>query len=961
MSHGRKLVNRSLLAVTLFLVCTVCSAVFGEELKEPNDGRCESPMPPEAIASLLDEVIEDHPGNVRGERTPTGQPWLVAGSSLRPRSLVGKRRVEVYDGCDGHEGLPGRFRIAVSTTCPPSWMSFADQPKPPWQTMQLLTFRCLRFLHLCIGVIVLGVGLIHAALAEDPATLVRRLGHASPSVRAEAADELAVRGRAAREVLLDGLTSDDAEIRRRCRWLLADALEADIRGRIDAFEADAAGSNKHDVPGWAPFSEIAGSGPTARDLFVAMHRESPGLMSSFDCDAKLTAGTFSSELRQTYAEAYRSDPKRRKSPSTPRIAALLLTAARPGMAAETDERDSQRLYVLISYTDFSRTLAEGNLDEPLKRLIGRWIRMPTRGVQVTSKLTLAAKHKIPEGVDLAARVIEKKPQLPANHRTYAVATLGLIGGREHAARLLPLLHDETVCANKRVGDTVRFVQMRDVALVWLIQLTGQSHADYGFPDAKGAVDRAIKSNRPSAASSSFTFVDDAAREKALKKWNAYLAEHPLPEPPEIACLSDEELAFELRFSNLNATESSSPDAVVMMDRLQANNLQAARDLIARQRYAEATSLLGRILHESRDGFYRPDVSAAQHSRLKAIALQLLGSLPPRGIDAYRLQFEAQARERVAAAVTEGDVVRLEAVGEEFFYTAAGAEANYLAGVRQWHAGAPLQAALRFERLRDESPDAARFEPDLSLRLAVAWRFARMPARSEAVLLELKQRWPDATFKVADQTRELFGADAEAMRWLESILKLPPLPPQQESWLTPGGSVDGNRISNVGGPSLRAERTAPACRDEKAAGIVEELLAVRRADRRIALPAQTPIVAGDALLMRTVSQLVALDPTDGRTLWRADLEDPLRRILASCVAQTKLSDWAKENLDDDLQRRMWSDHAYGDLTSDGRLVFSVEGNALASQVDYRRTVMLRDGRHLHYASRDDGKPVGGLRH
>ena len=64
MSHGRKLVNRFLLAVALFLVRTVCSAVFGEELKEPSDGRCESPMRPEAIASLLDEVIKGHPGNV---------------------------------------------------------------------------------------------------------------------------------------------------------------------------------------------------------------------------------------------------------------------------------------------------------------------------------------------------------------------------------------------------------------------------------------------------------------------------------------------------------------------------------------------------------------------------------------------------------------------------------------------------------------------------------------------------------------------------------------------------------------------------------------------------------------------------------------------------------------------------------------------------------------------------------
>jgi hypothetical protein len=39
-------------------------AAFGAGLKEAYDGRCEALMPPEAIASLLDEVIKDHPSNV---------------------------------------------------------------------------------------------------------------------------------------------------------------------------------------------------------------------------------------------------------------------------------------------------------------------------------------------------------------------------------------------------------------------------------------------------------------------------------------------------------------------------------------------------------------------------------------------------------------------------------------------------------------------------------------------------------------------------------------------------------------------------------------------------------------------------------------------------------------------------------------------------------------------------------
>jgi hypothetical protein len=61
-SFLQKLNNRALLVASIFLGC---AAAFGEELSKPYDGRCESPMPPEAIAFLLDEVIVEHPNNIK--------------------------------------------------------------------------------------------------------------------------------------------------------------------------------------------------------------------------------------------------------------------------------------------------------------------------------------------------------------------------------------------------------------------------------------------------------------------------------------------------------------------------------------------------------------------------------------------------------------------------------------------------------------------------------------------------------------------------------------------------------------------------------------------------------------------------------------------------------------------------------------------------------------------------------
>ena len=55
-----------LLNLSVAFMLLMPGIAFGQDEKqiEPYDGRCESPMPPEALASLLDKVIEDNSGSV---------------------------------------------------------------------------------------------------------------------------------------------------------------------------------------------------------------------------------------------------------------------------------------------------------------------------------------------------------------------------------------------------------------------------------------------------------------------------------------------------------------------------------------------------------------------------------------------------------------------------------------------------------------------------------------------------------------------------------------------------------------------------------------------------------------------------------------------------------------------------------------------------------------------------------
>ena len=75
-------------------------------------------------------------------------------------------------------------------------------------------------------------------------------------------------------------------------------------------------------------------------------------------------------------------------------------------------------------------------------------------------------------------------------------------------------------------------EVRDVALAWLVLLTDQDLSDYGMEKAKRELETVQKNRRLYFNYAAVGFDSQEKRDAALKKWEAYVAEHPLPPAPE---------------------------------------------------------------------------------------------------------------------------------------------------------------------------------------------------------------------------------------------------------------------------------------------------------------------------------------------------------------------------------------------------------------------------------------------
>jgi outer membrane protein assembly factor BamB len=376
----------------------------------------------------------------------------------------------------------------------------------------------------------------------------------------------------------------------------------------------------------------------------------------------------------------------------------------------------------------------------------------------------------------------------------------------------------------------------------------------------------------------------------------------------------------IRADRGTAAEGES-SALLPVDRETTRQWERAQKLIADGRYSDGITLLDGILQGGED-YFRPEGETPRS--LKAAALKLIGDLPSEGRKSYELQFGALAQQMLNAAAENGDIPKLEEIARRFFHTQAGYDATLLLGHRELDHNRPLAAAQCFKRLADSPAAAERFEPSLSVILAICWSRSGMNDRAKDTLIALKKNYPNAKLQIAQKDVPLFAKDDQALAWLQATAGEAPQKNggRLEDWLLARGNAERNPSAPGSLPLLNPRWRISTTNHPD----LENMLVARRKsfiDSNIAaIPVMQPLAVGDVVLMRTSRNLLAVNFETGKRCWWPLLsESSLEQKLAASNSTNSNGRFDPQN--NAIIERFWQDATYGTLASDGERVYLID--------------------------------------
>ena len=360
-------------------------------------------------------------------------------------------------------------------------------------------------------------------------------------------------------------------------------------------------------------------------------------------------------------------------------------------------------------------------------------------------------------------------------------------------------------------------------------------------------------------------------------------------------------------------------------------LGRAQKAIAEEDYAAAVEQLTGILNgEDENDYFLGDAGETDaQTSLKSEALRLLGSLPSKGRNLYELKCGHEARQQLDLALDKGDMEGLMEVARRYFHTEAGYEAAILLGRLHLDRGRPLAAALQFQRVAESEAAAVKYDPELSLLLATSWLHSEQKENARQTLLALKQRMPKARVRLGEEEISLFASDDEALPWLQKLVgdggKARTLAAAQ--WVMFRGNEARNASSIASLPLLNYRWSLPVVADPADQQRVR-IASKNRVDKEDSLvPATQPLVVNNYVIFRTPDRLVGADLETGKRVWIFPWDD-------SSYEKVSRTDGAGgrgpavSSREQELHQRLFDDHAFGQLSSDGQQVFVIDEMGLA---------------------------------
>ena len=379
----------------------------------------------------------------------------------------------------------------------------------------------------------------------------------------------------------------------------------------------------------------------------------------------------------------------------------------------------------------------------------------------------------------------------------------------------------------------------------------------------------------------------------------------------------------------DTTQSTGDNAIIFReDRGVSESIARAERLIEAKNWTAAGSLLADVLSKDDATFYRP-ISRNPANGSRAAAVRLVSKLSAKGLDAYRLRLAVASCRALDAAVHGGKFDELIKVARQYPHTPAAYESMYLAGRHCYDAGRPATAAIYLGLVYDSPKEAKRFEPRLSLMLATCLKRVGKQDKAEDVFKRLVERHPAAVVRIAGEDIGAASSGSSSSRWLsdqlgrETVFSSRPL-----EWSGFRGGPQRLAQARGEGPLIEpvwVSRLGELMEDAAVLAEVRELHEAYRQRNLAILPSAYPIVVGSQVIVRANSAIIGFDASTGKINWSAELAGAKEGDVRSARQHTSVDELQEQPAE--LATRLWGDALAGQISSDGKLVFAIEGQTV----------------------------------
>src|SRR5262245_21978798 len=147
-----------------------------------------------------------------------------------------------------------------------------------------------------------------AILKRKAEQLVAQLGDPDYRDREKAARDLLELGYVAKDAVLAGQRSPDAEVSERCHKLYPAIWRHDLEKRVQRFLTDPDGLVPDDLPGAAKWIKIAGDGKESRALYAEMVKAHPEPLLEAELRPERLQDVYLEFIRNVYARVYGRRP-----------------------------------------------------------------------------------------------------------------------------------------------------------------------------------------------------------------------------------------------------------------------------------------------------------------------------------------------------------------------------------------------------------------------------------------------------------------------------------------------------------------------------------------------------------------------------------------------------------------------------------------------------------------------------